>query len=496
MTGKPRNKMDFGRPLLALSIAALALSGCTLAPRFAKPAAPVADNYPSGPAYTAPKDAAQAAAADLGWRDFFNDAYLQSLIATALANNRDLRVAVLNIEAARAQYRIQRAALLPTIDATAGQSAQGIPAGISQTGQPYVNRQYSAGVGVTAFELDLFGRLQSLKDQQLELYLATAETRRGAQISLIAEVATAYLTLLADQELLQITQDTLKNQQDAHEVIRRRFEEGIASEVDMHQAETTVATARANLAAYTRQTAQDQNALVLLLGAPLPAGLPAQPLSAQAQLADLPPGLPSELLQRRPDILAAEHALRAANANIGAARAAFFPSISLTASTGTASPTLSGLFDANTSAWSFAPQISLPLFHGGANIANLDLAHAQKNIDIARYEKTIQTAFRETADALAAHGTLDDELAAQQTLVDASAASYKLADLRYRNGVDSYLSALVSQRSLYSAQQTLVVTRLAQMSNRVTLYKVLGGGWLEHSGEKPRPADAREQAAR
>lgn len=492
------------KALAAATLAAVLLAGCTLAPRYQRPAAPVADNYPNGPAYAtdqqqaANENRAANGAADLGWRDFFADPYLQSLIDTALRNNRDLRVAVLNIEAARAQYRIQRAALLPSIDASAGQSAQRFPAGVSPTGESYVNRQYNVGVGVTAFELDLFGRLQSLRDQQLELYLATAETRRSAQISLIAEVASTYLTLLADQELLQITRDTLQNQQAAYDLIRRRFEEGVASEVDMHQAQTSVETARANLALYTRQAAQDQNALVLLLGAPLPSPLPSTPLGAQPLLADIPPGLPSELLQRRPDIVAAEHALRAANANIGAARAAFFPNVSLTASTGSASPTLAGLFDANTSAWSFAPQISLPLFHGGANIANLDLAHALKNIDIARYEKTIQTTFRETADALAARGTLDDELAAQQRLVDASAASYRLADLRYRNGVDSYLNALVSQRQLYSAQQVLVATRLAQMSNRVTLYKVLGGGWLERSGEQPLAADtgARGQGVR
>jgi len=485
------------KTLLATALAAITLSGCTLAPRYERPAAPVAGQYPSGEAYGAPAQT-QIAPADLGWRDFFQDAYLQSLIETALGNNRDLRVAILNIEAARAQYRIQRSALLPTIDGIANQTAQGLPPALSQTGERSVSRQYNVGVGITAFELDLFGRLQSLKDQQLELYLATAQSRRSAQISLIAEVANTYLTLLADRELLQVTRDTLQNQQAAFDLIKRRFEEGVASEVDMHQAQTSVEIARSNLALYTRQLAQDQNALVLLLGAPLPAGLPDIALSAQPPLSDLPAGLPSELLQRRPDILAAEHALRASNANIGAARAAFFPSISLTASTGTASPTLAGLFDANTSAWSFTPQLSLPLFHGGANIANLDLAHALKNIDVARYEKTVQTAFRETADALAARGTLDDETAAQQRLVDASAASYRLADLRYRNGVDSYLNALVSQRSLYSAQQSLIVTRLAQMSNRVTLYKVLGGGWVERNGEMPKPADAgaREQVVR
>jgi len=485
------------KPLLA-AVAALALSGCTLAPHYQRPATPVADAYPSGPAYGAGADAAQAAAVDLGWRDFFQDAYLQSLIDTALRNNRDLRVAVLNIEAARAQYRIQRSALMPTIDAVGAQSAQGIPPALSQTGNRMVSRQYSASIGVTAFELDLFGRIQSLKDQALELYLATAEARRSAQISLIAEVADTYLTLLADRDLLQLTRDTLQNQQAAYDLIRRRFEEGVASEVDMHQAQTSVETARANLALYTRQLAQDRNALVLLLGAPLPGEPPQTGLGGLPALADTPAGLPSALLQRRPDILAAEHALRAANANIGAARAAFFPSISLTASTGTASPTLSGLFDANTSAWSFVPQLSLPIFHGGANIANLDLAHVQKNIEIANYEKSIQVAFRETADALAARGTLDDELAAQQRLVDASAASYRLADLRYRNGVDSYLNALVSQRSLYSAQQVLIATQLAQLSNRVNLYKVLGGGWLERTGETPLPADAdaRPQAIR
>lgn len=476
--------------LLPLLLPALMLAGCTLAPRYQQPAAPIASVYPDGPAYRPAPPADGAAAADSGWRDVFADVYLQQLIDTALLNNRDLRIAVLNIDAARAQYRIRRAELLPAIDGFGNQSAQGIPPALAPDGTRTVSREYSAGVGITAFELDLFGRVRSLKDQALEQYLAVAETRRGAQISLIAAVAEAYLNLQGDRELLQLTRATLHSQRQSYELSKRRFDQGVASELDMRQAQTAVETARSNLQRYTRLVAQDRNALTLLIGAALPPDLPATALDTQAVLAPEPPGLPAELLQRRPDIVAAEHRLKAANANIGAARAAFFPRFSLTASTGSASPSLNGLFDADTSAWLFQPQLSLPIFQGGANIANLDLAHVQKNLSIADYEKTIQTAFREVADALAARGTLERQLAAQRRLVAASDASYRLADLRYRNGVDSYLNTLVSQRSLYTAQQDLIAVRLAQLQSGIDLYKVLGGGWIERRGETARPADA------
>lgn len=490
------------KTLLPIAAAATLLAGCTLAPHYERPAAPVAGSYPTGAAYKTNGAAANVnqtggqagvAAADIGWRDFFADPRLQRLIEIALKNNRDLRVAALNVEAARAQYQIQRAQLLPSIGATASETTQRVPASLSQSGSAMVSRDYQVGVGFTSFELDLFGRIQSLKNEALAQYFSLEATRKSAQISLVAEVASAYLTWLSDQQQLKLAQDTLKSQQASYALTQRTHEAGTASALDLAQAQTSVDTARAAVAQYTRQAAQDENALILLIGEPLPADLPpGRPVDAQGLLTDLPPGLPSDLLLRRPDIMAAEYSLKAANANIGAARAAFFPTISLTGNFGTASNMLSGLFKAGSAAWSFVPQITMPIFAGGANVANLDLAHVQKNIQVAQYEKTIQTAFREVADSLAARGTLDDQIAAQQSLVDADQKSYDLSLARYRNGVDSYLNALVAQRALYSAQQTLITTQLARLTNLVTLYKALGGGWSEHT---KRGADDRANAS-
>jgi multidrug efflux system outer membrane protein len=343
-----------------------------------------------------------------------------------------------------------------------------------------VIRQDNAGVGFTAYELDLFGRIRSLNHEKLEQYFGYEETRRSSQISLVAEVADGYLTLLADQELLRITEETLKSDTDSYTLTQRMLESGQATELDLRQAESAVDTARANLALYTRQVAQDRNALQLLVGAPLPEELSdGPPLEAQSFLEELPEGLPSDLLERRPDILSAEHSLRAANANIGAARAAFFPSVSLTGNFGTASTELSGLFAGGSRNWSFSPGISLPIFAGGANVANLDLAKVEKKVQVAQYEKAIQSAFREVADALAARGTLQQQLEAQRALVDSAGASYTLSEMRFHSGVDAYLTVLDSQRTLYSAQQGLVGVELTQLQNLVGLYKALGGGWEE-----------------
>ncbi|WP_028008481.1 efflux transporter outer membrane subunit [Solimonas flava] len=468
------------KPILTLAAiaAAAALSACTLEPRYQRPDAPVAAAYPDAPAA-----AAQTVAADLGWRDFFADARLQKLIEIALANNRDLRVAVLNIEAARAQYRIQRADLLPSVDASGYETAQRTADDFTSAGQPNTTHTYSAGLGITAYEFDLFGRVRSLSRGALQQYLGTEETRRSTQIALVAEVANAYLSQLADQALLRMTEETFASRQSSYDLTRRSFEAGAASALDLRQAQTALETARANLAQYRRFVALDQNALLLLLGVPaLPAELPpARDLDTQQLLAELPAGVPSEVLTRRPDVLAAEHSLIAANANIGAARAAFFPRITLTGSYGTMSTQFDGLFDSGTRAWSFTPTITLPIFSGGANLANLDLAKTQKNIYVARYEQAIQTAFREVADGLVARGTLDEQLAAQQTLVEATQASYQLADLRFRAGVDDYLAVLDAQRSLYAAQQSYISTKLARLQNLVTLYKALGGGWNERT---------------
>ncbi|WP_374441661.1 AdeC/AdeK/OprM family multidrug efflux complex outer membrane factor [Pseudomonas panipatensis] len=470
------------KSVLSLALAAAALSGCSLIPDYKRPEAPVAAAYPQGPAYAAAQGA-DSQPADLSWQSFFSDPQLRSLISVALENNRDLRVAALNIEAYQAQYRIQRAALYPAVSADVAGSRQRLPARVSSTGKEMISSQYGASLGVTSWEVDLFGRLRSLRDQALEQYMASEEARRSTQTALVANVANAYLTLRADQAQLQLTRDTLATYQKSYDLTKRSNEVGVASALDLSQAATTVESAKASLAQYTRLVAQDQNALVLLLGAGIPANLP-QGLSLDDNLlAPLPAGLPSDLLQRRPDILAAEHQLKGANANIGAARAAFFPSISLTANAGSLSPDLSGLFDGGSGTWLFKPSISLPIFNAGSLQASLDLAKVQKNIYVAQYEKAIQTAFSEVADGLAARGTYSDQLNAQQALVNANAEYFRLADKRYRAGVDNYLNLLVAQRSLFASQQQLITDRLNQLTSEVNLYKALGGGWQDSTAQ-------------
>ncbi|WP_338765240.1 efflux transporter outer membrane subunit [Massilia sp. METH4] len=466
------------KTLITLAVTAL-LAGCSLAPVYERPAAPVTPSWPQGDAYkpaAAPADAKQAY--DIGWREFIANEQLEQLVALALENNRDLRVSILNIEAARAQYGVTRAERVPGVNASVGQTAQRVPSNSSATGEGYITRQYTAGLGIPAFELDFFGRVKNLSEAALQQYLGTEEARRSQQISLVAEVANAWLTLAADQERLRLAQDTLKSQQITFELSKRRFEAGATSGLDMYEAQTSVETARSDVAVYTAQVAADQNALALLAGAPVPAELlPQGSLESVTQLAQLPEGVPSEVLARRPDVLSAERTLQAQNANIGVARAAFFPRISLTASAGAASGDLSNLFKAGAGTWSFIPQLTLPIFAGGANQANLDLAKANRDIAVAQYEKAIQSAFREVADALAQRGTLDERVASQAALVEASGKSYRIHEQRYQKGAESYLNALVSQRTLYGAQQSLISARLAQASNQVTLYKVLGGGW-------------------
>ncbi|KQB55615.1 multidrug transporter [Pseudomonas endophytica] len=470
------------KSLLAAAVAAFTLSGCSLIPDYQRPEAPVAAQYPQGPAYS-PNQAPNQAAAEQGWRQFFHDPALQQLIQTALVNNRDLRVAALNIDAYAAQYRIQRADLFPAVSADASGSRQRTPARMSQTGQSGITSQYSATLGVSAYELDLFGRVRSLSDQALENYFATEEARRSTQISLVANVATAYLTWQADKELLKLTEDTLKAFDESYKLTLRSNEVGVASALDLSQSRTSVENARVQLARYTRQVAQDENNLALLLGTTIPDNLPkAQPLSADL-LTKVPAGLPSDLLQRRPDILQAEHQLLAANANIGAARAAFFPSISLTANAGTLSPDLSGLFKGGSGTWLFSPQINLPIFNAGSLRASLDYSKIQKEITVSQYEKAIQTAFQEVSDGLAARETYNQQLQAQADFVNANQDYYRLAERRYRIGVDSNLTFLDAQRSLFSAQQALITDRLSQLTSEVTLYKALGGGWYEQTGQ-------------
>lgn len=473
----PSNRMTNA---IFLSLAALVcLAGCsTMAPTYVQPAAPVPTTWPSGPAYkeTAGAPAAQPLA-DIPWQEYFVDPHLRTLIALALENNRDLRVAALNIERSRALYQIRRAELLPQVDATADARFQRIPASLSSSGTSTTTDQYSAGLGVSAYELDLFGRIRSLKDQALEQYLATEHARASVQISLVSQVAAAYLGLAADRERLQLARETLVSQQSSYQLTRSRFEAGISSALDLHQAQSSVDTARVDIARFTSLVAQDENALALVVGAPLPADLfPAALSETLTAVKDPAPGLPSDVLLSRPDILQAENLLKGANANIGAARAAFFPRITLVSSVGFGSNDLAGLFKNGSLIWSFAPQITLPIFDGGSNRANLTVAEVDRTIAVAQYEKAIQTAFREVADALAQRGTIDDQLAAQLSLTDATAESYRLSLARYEKGVDNYLTVLDSQRSLYAAQQNLINTRLARLDNLVILYQVLGGG--------------------
>jgi multidrug efflux system outer membrane protein len=491
--------------LIAVAVALFA-AGCTMAPKYERPAAPVTGTFPTGGVYdtqpgatqpangpsgtsTTARSANGQAAADIGWRDFFVDPRMQRLIEIALKNNRDLRVSVLNMQASAAQYRIVRAELLPTLDAAASQSKQRTPKDLSFFDQTVTN-SYSVGLNAS-WEIDFFGRIQSLKNQALAQYLATAQARKAAEISLVSQVADQYLTVLELDDLLTVTQNTLKTSQESYRIAKAQFDNGTGSELDLRQAQTVVETANANLQAQARLRAQAENALVLLVGEPLPTDLPpGLTLSDQNLLTDIPAGLPSDLLTRRPDIMEAEENLLAANANIGAARAAFFPRVSLTGSFGTLSPSLGGLFKPGSAAWSFAPSITLPIFEGGQNLANLDLANIQKKVQIATYEKAIQTAFREVADGLAARGTYDQQIQALERNTFAEQRRLDLSNLRYTNGVDSYLSVLTAQTDLYSSQLSLITARMQRLQNLVDPYQALGGGWIQHAGEQPRPADA------
>ena len=461
------------KSLLSLALMT-ALTGCSLIPDYQRPDAPVAGDWPQGEAYQ--QSAAQASEQTLGWREFFRDPALQQLIEVALENNRDLRVAALNVDAYRALYRIQRADLLPAVSADGAGTRSRTPGDLSMSGEPAISSQYSATFGVS-WELDLFGRLRSLRDQALEEFFASEAAQRSTQISLIASVANAWLTLQADQALLQVTRDTLKTYEESFGLTQRSFDVGVASALELRQARSAVDSARVSIEQYTRLVAQDRNALTLLLGQNLPAGLPSGDGLERTQLAALPVGLPSDLLQQRPDILQAEFQLRAVNASIGAARAAFFPRISLTGAAGTASRELSGLFDGGSGYWSFSPSISVPIFNAGQLRANLDYAEISRNIQVAQYEKAIQTAFREVVDGLAAQATYTRQVQAQRDLLATSEDYYNLAERRYRTGVDSYLTVLDAQRQLLSVQQQLISDRLAQMTSEVNLFKALGGGW-------------------
>jgi multidrug efflux system outer membrane protein len=464
-------RSTFKSALIALAAGAM-LAGCSMIPKFERPTPPVATEFPN-----AGSGGATGRAADVPWQTFFSDERLRQLIEAALANNRDLRVAALNVEQARAQFQIRRADEFPTVNAAASMSRTPTTGG-------GILSTYQVGFLVSAWEIDFFGRIASLKEAALAQYLATEEGRKAAQMSLIASVANAYLNLLADAELLDITRQTLATREESIKLSKLRFDNGVASELDYRQAQSLLESARATLAQIERQRMLDENLLTLLVGRSASVQEPGMAaasakLEQAVMMAELPAGLPSDVLIQRPDIRQAEQLLVANNANIGAARANFFPRISLTAGVGTASSHLSGLFKSGSYGWTFSPQITLPIFDAGRNQASLDSANVNRDIALAQYEKAIQTAFREVSDALAGRATLGEQLRAQQAQQEAEAVRFRLSDMRYRNGVASYLDLLDAQRSLFSTQLAVVQTRLTQLQNQVTLYKALGGGWTE-----------------
>jgi multidrug efflux system outer membrane protein len=465
------------RPLALIGVAQAAtlfIAGCSLMPTYERPDAPVPAQWPASANVNANATATStgASATPLAWQDYFTDPTLRQLIDAALANNRDLRVAMLNIEQAKAQLGIRRADQFPTLSA-------GVTGSRTPDSGGSIKSAYTGGLTVTAYELDFFGRVASLKEQALGQYLATAEAAQTAQISLIATVAQSWMALLADEELLAVSRQTMASREESFKLVGLKQQHGAASDYELRGAQTLLESARVTLAQQTRQRALDENALVLLLGQPLNetsrAQLAQQRLN-QLKLAELPAGLPSDLLTRRPDIRQAEQSLIASNANIGAARAAFFPRISLTAGAGSASSELSGLFKNGSWGWTLAPQLVLPIFDAGRNQANLDASRVGRDIAVAQYEKSIQGAFREVADALASRATLMQQLQASQALLDAETSRSALTQLRLDNGAANQLDWLDARRSLFAAQQGLVQTRLAYLQNQIALFKTLGGG--------------------
>ncbi|MDA3440095.1 efflux transporter outer membrane subunit [Acinetobacter bereziniae] len=465
---------------LVVTFLIVLISGCSFAPKYERPNVDIALQYPQGDAYPKtyihPKNAENVL--DIGWRAFFKDPLLQQLIEHALANNHDLKIAALNVAALEAQYRIRRADLFPHLSTNADATVQKLPSDIA-----YNRRIYQLGLSSVAWELDLWGRLRNLNEQALQNYLASDETRTAVHMSLVSAVARAYMTLQANHEQLSLTRATVQAQQQSYELTKALVKNGQATQFDLSLAEMSLRAAQFDQSKMVRLVAQDRNALILLMGTPLSQSIAleldqAKDLSDRKLLSQISAGLPSDLLMRRPDIRAAEHMLLGANANIGVARAAFFPSIQLTGSVGIASSSLSDLFDSGTGMWNFIPKISLPIFHAGANRANLNHAQVLKRIEIVNYNKAIQTAFREVSDHLAGQATLDEQIKTQQQSVNASEKAYQLAKLRFKAGQDNYFVVLDLERTLYAAQQQLIQTRLEQLNNEIQLYKALGGGWI------------------
>lgn len=448
------------------------ITGCSLMPEYERPVAPIPESWPSGEAY---KDSMNSKGVNISWKEFYKDRRLQNLIDLALQNNRDLRIAVANVERARALYGVQRAEIFPSITGSVSAGIQRKAAKFSSTNEPKVEDTYTLSLGISSWELDFFGRIRNLKRAALENYLATEEARRSFQISLISSVAQAYYALAADRTALNLARSTLKTQEETYNLIERRFSVGLATEIDRQRARAQVETARSEVFRLLRQVAQDENALQLLIGTVIPKELLPEDESETEPPEDVTPGLPSEVLLKRPDILSAEHQLKASYANIGAARAALFPRISLTNTIGTASNELMGLFAGGSGTWSFASSLVTPIFDA-RSWAALRVTKADRELALAQYERTIQRAFREVADELAIKGTLGDQIKAQEALVEALRETYRLALFRYEKGIENYLSVLDAQRSLYAAEQQLVSLRLSRNASRVRLYAVLGGG--------------------
>ena len=469
-------------PLLLLSVSACT----TMAPKYVRPEGAVPASWPVGDAYLRQNEAALPS---VSYRDVFKDARLQALIDQALVNNRDLRAAVANIAVARAQYRIQRAELFPVVatgaTVTQREVGQGAAGGAFQVG----GRSYQADIGVTGFELDLFGRVRSLTDASLSRYFGQEAAARATRLTLVGDVAGAWLTYAADRSLLKVAEETAANARRGFQLTDLRRAGGIAPRTDVRQAEQILANAEASIASQKTAIAQDLNALQLLVGAPIdPALLPASIEEAATRIAEVPAGTDTRVLLRRPDVVQAEYELRAANAEIGAARAALFPRISLTGIVGFASTALSSLFTGDAFNYSVSPQASYSIFQAGAARANVRLTEAQRAAALANYERAIQSAFRETADGLARAGTIDAQLTANQRNLNATADTLRLVDAAYRGGISPFLNTLDAQRTFYTAQRTYVATRLVAASNRVTLYRVLGGdSSLEATADGPRP---------
>jgi outer membrane protein, multidrug efflux system len=478
---KLKTRTVAGKSLIALLL--LALAGCTLMPTYHRPAAPISASWPKVPGYReTPTNAAAVPAADIGWREFFRDSRLQQLIELALTNNLDLRAAMLNVDQMRALYRVQRNALVPTVDLNANGTRQRIPFGFGGQGQGFTYSQYNVNLGVAAYELDLFGRVRSLKKQALETYFATEEARKTAQITLVAEVGAAYLTEREATEQLAVARQTLKSARKNYDLTKSSYDAGVVSQLDLNAAETRWQTARAAVAGYEQQLAQAEDALVLLVGCPLPDDLaPPRSFDPRICLSDIPAGLPSDLIARRPDILEAEHQLKAANANIGAARAAFLPTITLTGQGGTESTTLESLFAPGSQAWNFSPQIVWPIFAAGTAWNELQAVKAARLIEVANYQKTIQTAFREVADSLAARDTVQTQLAANRATAKVAQQNYELTQARFNQGVDSLPTLLASRQTLDNARQNLIQSQYSRLFSLINLYQALGGGWNEHT---------------